>query len=558
MIRELSVRNVALIDDIQVHFRNGLSVFTGETGAGKSILVTAIGLLLGERASVELVRQGFAEALVTGVFELDSILPSLQPTLTECDIPVEEGTLIIRRTISRSGRNRIHANQVPIPLSSLRAIGDCLVDLHGQHEHQSLLHPETAFAIVNGLPDVGRTWSDYAESYTALTAASDKLSAHRKRAVELAEKRDYIEYQYRELADLRLISGQEEELNKEYSLLSSVTERLQCVSSINALIQGNDGSQSLERALAQIRKHLEALVKFDNNASPWIETLEGPLSYLGELGTFCDTYLHNDEASADPSRLDQINARLAKIQRIKKKYGCSSDDLLLREKELKEQLDSLENVDAEASDLEKTVREADAACRSRGKALTAARNRACSSFDSRITTEMARLGFSAGAWRTNLPPEKKICPHGLENITFEVRTNPGEPFLPLAKTASGGEISRLMLAVKAVLATNDRIPVLIFDEIDTGIGGHLAGSVGEALCSLKESHQVICISHLHQIAARADHHYLVSKVPDNGRTVIRVKELTGQEKVDEISRMLGDDSEIAREHAKDLLRHTAH
>lgn len=553
MIRELSVKNFALIKELSIEFGKGFSIFTGETGAGKSILIGAIGILLGERASSELVRSGYTETEINGIFELETVSKPLSEQLSNEDIPFEDNTLIIRRVILKNGKNRIYINQTPIPLSTLKTIGNYLVDLHGQHEHQSLLRQETANILINSLPEVKSTWEKYNTSYKDFVAAKTDLDNFDKQAADLKQKHDLIEFQYNELANMKLTSDEENALKEEYTLLSSVTERLKCVSGINSIIEGKEGEASLERQLIQIGKNLESLQKFDSSATPWINDIENLLTLLSELNRYCSSYSSNTETTANPSYIEHINSRLAKIQRLKRKYNCSFNDLITKQKSLKEQLSSIENSESDRSLLEEKAKQTEKICRVNAEKLSGARNKGTQKFDAIITKQMEHLGFTGGKWKTAFIPEPELSPNGLESILFEVQTNIGEPFLPLIKIASGGEISRLMLAIKTVLTGHDNIPILIFDEIDAGIGGILAKEVAKSLYSLSKSHQVLCISHLHQIASIADHHYRVYKTLEDNRTIAKVQALSDKEKIEEISRMLGSDSTISKKHAEELL-----
>ncbi len=552
MIRELHIRNLALIEDVHVEFSSGFSVFTGETGAGKSILVGSIGLLLGERASSDQIRTGSDEAEVSGVFELHTMREPLANLFAQNSIPVEGGECIVRRVILRSGKNRVFINQAPLPLSVLKSVGDNLVDFHGQHEHQSLLDPENARRTVDGLPGVTKPAHDYGLRYAAFVAARDALAAHDARAAELAARRDVIEFAHNELASLGLSPGQEERIEEELRLLSSVAQRIECVSKINEILTSDE--TAISRQIGVIRKNLETLGRYDPSALPWLSDLQAPASVFSALEAFCGAYLEKSGAAVDPSQLDSINARLAKLQRLKKKYACNFEGLLAKEKELKADLDSLVNIKADRESLEKQDAAAREECMKAGKALSGARRKQAAAFDKAITAEMAKLGFAGGEWETRFVPHDTLQAAGLEEAQFLVRTNPGEPLMPLVKIASGGEISRLMLAIKTVLSAYDRIPILVFDEIDSGIGGMLAKEVGKALAALASTHQLLCISHLHQIASMADHHYHVYKEAQGGRTVTMVKELSAQEKVDEVARMLGGDSAIAKKHAEEMLQ----
>jgi DNA repair protein RecN (Recombination protein N) len=303
-----------------------------------------------------------------------------------------------------------------------------------------------------------------------------------------------------------------------------------------------------------VRKKLELLAKYDPAVEPWLSDVTGTLSVFTELETFCGSYCSGLGGSADPARIDRMNARLQRLQRLKKKYACDVDGLIGKTAALKNDLDSIVNIDADRAEIARKAAAALAACRKAGTLLGAARKKACRDFDKKVTSLMEQLGFTGGRWQTEMLPHEHPLHDGLETVRFMVQTNPGEPLLPLSRTASGGEISRLMLAIKTVMSGHDRIPVLIFDEIDTGIGGLLAGAVAKALEGLSATRQVLCISHLHQIASRAAHHYHVYKEQINGRTITRVRRLSEKERVDEIARMLGGDSAIALRHAAELLK----
>jgi len=552
MIRELRIKNLALIEDLVLEFEDGFSVFTGETGAGKSILIGAIGLVLGDRASTDSIRAGYDEAEVSAIFEFSGYTDFLQPFIDEGTIDIEDGVLIVRRRLLRNGKNRIHINETPVPLATLKKIGDNLIDLHGQHEHQSLLNEDVHSSIIDDLPDVRPVKSAYTDTYQAYTEAKSALERYEKESRALSERKDILEFQFNELKNLALKKGEEEELEQELSLLTSSTERIMCATEIISLLDESD--DSIERKLVLVQKKLETLVKHDTSVSPWIDDIENALTVCSELETFCASYKEHAGENADPARIELINARLAKIQRIKKKYTSSIEQLLEKQQTLENDLASIENVDADRKLYEEKTTKTYTACIDAGKKLRKVRETASKKFDTHISGQMEMLGFKGGQWKTVFEKLDSPTANGTEFIRFMVQTNPGEPLLPLAKTASGGEISRLMLAIKTVMADHDRIPVLIFDEIDTGIGGMLAGEVANALYKLSQSHQVLCISHLHQIASIADHHYQVYKTITDSRTITHSRLLTENERVEEIVRMLGDTSETARQHASKLDR----
>ncbi|MBD3392867.1 MAG: DNA repair protein RecN [Chitinivibrionales bacterium] len=553
MLRELRIKNLALIDDLALDLTPGLTVFTGETGAGKSILVGAVGLLLGERASSESIRSGTDEAEISGVLEFDRLSPALSRLLAETGIEADDGTLILRRTLARTGRNRIRINQVPVPLATLRTLGDLLVDLHGQHEHQSLLKADTPRILIDSLPAVSTARRAYDSAWLAYAEARSALENHEHKARELAAKRDVLEFQHHELASLHLEPGEEQRLEEDLRRISSVSERLECIAAIAGALGGGEDGDALDHRLALVKKHLESLARYDERARTWLDDMENALAFVPELERFAESYRDEAELASDPAAVDALNARLAKIQRLKKKHSCGYEGLLETQHRLKQDLDSLENMASDRAVLAGREAETKKACSEAGAELSTARASAARELDKRVGASMARLGFTDGKWQTAFLPEPAIAQHGLEELQFMVKTNPGEPFLPLAKIASGGEISRLMLAVKTFMAEKDHIPVLIFDEVDSGIGGLLAREVGAALRKLSRTHQVLCISHLHQIASRADEHVLVYKTMEGSRTVTRARKLSGDEKIDEITRMLGGESDISKEHARELL-----
>jgi DNA repair protein RecN (Recombination protein N) len=445
----------------------------------------------------------------------------------------------------------VYVNQVPVPLSTLKRAGDLLIDLHGQHQHQSLLNPDSARELIDAHPDVSPVKQSYVIVHRDYVSAREALADHDTRAQALAERRDVIEFQLKELSSLGPRPGEDEELENELKLLTSVAERGECAGRIVRLL--SEGDECIEHRAAQLRKQLRTLAKYDTTARQWLDDLDGALAVFTELDTFASRYLQDIDDRSDSSRIEAINDRLARIQRLRKKYGCTIEGLVERGKQLEDDLAALENRESDRAELEKAFAEARRRCDAEGEKLRKAREKAAAVFDRAVTKRIATLGFEGGAWETRFTPREEPGPHGFEECAFFVRTNPGEPALPLARCASGGEISRLMLAVKTEMAERDSIPVLIFDEIDAGIGGVLAGEIAKRLYELSKTHQVFCISHLHQIASLADHHCYVYKQTEGQRTITRARNLGGEEKVDEIARMLGGASEISRKHARELL-----
>ncbi len=551
MIQELHIKNLALIDQLSLELESGLSVFTGETGAGKSILLGAIGLVLGERASADMIRNGYDEAEVCATFYLENIPPVIARELSDLSIEPEDNQLIIRRRITRNDRNKIHINQIPVPLNTLKKLGDYLVDLHGQHEHQSLLNEQAHVSVIDALPGVSSLRIAYDTAFREYEKVITELDAHRKRTEKLLEKKDFLEFQLKEIRSLDPRPGEEEELETELSLLSSGLERSTCSAEIIELLSGNESS--ILKMISQLRKKIDTLSKYDSAIEPWSDEIDNASSALKELDSFCNSYITRIEEKNDPARIEFINSRLSKIQRLKKKYSSSLEQLLELKKSLENDLEAINNSQSDASELQQKVDKCFKMCMDSGKELSAARQKAASSFDQKISSMMSSLGFTGGKLSTIFTSQKNPTIDGLETIRFFSQTNPGEPLLPLSKSASGGEISRIMLAIKTVLAEHDNIPVLIFDEIDTGIGGVIASEVGKALLQLSKTHQVLCISHLHQVASVGQHHFKVFKTISADRTVTQVEQLDNDGRVSEIARMLGGVSDITVKHAQSLL-----
>ncbi|HEX2956050.1 MAG TPA: DNA repair protein RecN, partial [Chitinispirillaceae bacterium] len=492
MIQELHIKNLALIDQLSLELENGLTVFTGETGAGKSILLGAIGLVLGERASADMIRNGHDEAEVCATFYLDTVPPALARELSELTIEPEDNQFIIRRRISRNDRNKIHINQIPVPLNTLKKLGDYLVDLHGQHEHQSLLNEQTHASVIDALPGVSSFKLSYDNAFREYEKVTSELDAHRKRTEKLLEKKDFLEFQLKEIRSLDPRPGEEDELETELTLLSSGLERSNVSAELIELLSGNESS--ILKMLSQLRKKIDTLSRYDSEIEPWCEEIDNASSALKELDSFCNAYITRIEENNDPARIEFINSRLSKIQRLKKKYASSLEQLLELKKNLENDLEAINNSQSDASQLQLSADRSLRQCIDAGKELCAARQKAADFFDQKISSMMSALGFSGGKLATIFTEQKEPTADGLETVRFFCQTNPGEPLLPLSKSASGGEISRIMLAIKTVIAEHDNIPVLIFDEIDTGIGGVIASEVGKALLGLSKTHQVLCIS----------------------------------------------------------------
>ncbi|MCL2844496.1 MAG: DNA repair protein RecN [Chitinivibrionia bacterium] len=554
MLNYLKINNLALIKNIELELENGFCVFTGETGAGKSILMGAISLLLGSRASAETIRNGEANAEVVGSFNFDKIPESLQLILDENAISAGDKSLVIKRIIaSESSKNKILINGEICSLSTLKAIGETIIDLHGQHDHQMLLNEDAPYQIIDKIKEIAAEKQKFNVSWENYCTAEKNLNAHIKKCEELQKKEDFLRFEFDAIKTLELKSGEEEEMEREFAFLSSVSQRIQTAAGISDILNGNENSSGMMTDTSNLLKLLQNIAETDKSFENWSQELKPFLQILKELEKTVGKYESSAE-DADPAKLDELNERIAKIQKLKKKYACSFEELLQKKDDLQHQLEAIENGDFEKGELEKKLAATKKDLETTASILSDLRKKTCKNFDVAITNEMAKLGFNGGAFLTQFTKKEKIDQNGADEIIFTVRTNSGEQFLPLAKTASGGEISRIMLAVKTTLAESDTVPIMIFDEIDTGVGGEIASDIAKAIKKLAKDHQILVISHLHQIASQADFQYAVYKTHTDGRTETKIVKLSKEQRITEIARMLGGENETTIRHAKELLK----
>ncbi|MDE0404095.1 MAG: DNA repair protein RecN [Nitrospira sp.] len=538
MLTELRISHFALIESLELEFSPGFQVFTGETGAGKSLLVDALILLLGGRASAEHIRSGAKEATLEAVFSLSGHALILEK-LKEWDL-LPEGTqdLLLRRTLSREGRNRMYVNGRLVPLHQMVELGGWLVDIHGQHEQQSLLSPKVQLNVLDAFGGLLALRDEYAARYhrwqELVRAATDAV----QRAKERQEREEFLHFQSEELGKAQLVTGEDEALVREHRKLQNSGRVLEIINQAYDLLYGNQ--ESVLSRLTEVRKLVHELGEIDDNVRNWHESIEGGIAQVEELVLAARNY--KDGFEHDPARLAQIDERLALLQRLKKKYRESLEDLLARQTRIQSELEELANIEERTQDLQQQVSQAYQDALVSGRKLSEARQAVTRKLEERITAELAHLMMDKSRFHvglTAISEMEQAGPNGLDQIEFAFCANPGESLHPLARVASGGELSRLMLALKTVLASVDQVPVLIFDEVDAGIGGNVASTMGQRLKALGQTHQVMCITHLPQIAAQAHHHYLVKKESVDKRTMAMVTHLSAEEREEEIARMLG-------------------
>ncbi len=549
MLRSLRVRHLAIADDVRAEFEPGLNVITGETGAGKSILVGALALLLGDRADRSLIRAGEDHCWVEGLFELaDS--RDVDAVLATLDLPpCEDGQLLIRRTVRANGTGQAHVNDSPVTVQTLARIGDVLVDLHGPHDHQSLFHPAEQLAMLDALAHAGAERAAYAEVHAQIL----ELEAQRSELVgddeRFAREIDLLEFTVRDLEEASLREGEEEEIRREHEMLGHAQRILELASQAAAAL--TEGDACAYNSLVQAQRPLDELARLLPAAVEWRDEAVRLAKAVQELGIAVLREAGGIEA--EPARLEWLDRRLAVYQRMQRKYGGSVAACLAELERARTRLEELRSRGQRLAELDEELARLRTERERRGEVLRARRRAAAEELAEAVTGELEFLGFPGSAFAAELFPVEPRA-DGMDRVEFGFAPNVGEPMRPLRQIASSGEISRLMLALKAVLAEHDRIPVLVFDEIDANLGGEMGHAVGRELAGVAERHQVLCITHLPQVAAWGVAHRAVRKVVREGRTFTEVVALDERGRVEELARMLGgSDSRAALAHALDLL-----
>lgn len=566
MLTELSIENFALVDRQRLPFGPGLNILTGETGAGKSILLDALGLVLGERAGAEMVRHGADRARVEAVFSVDEGASGarLRETLEHGGVDADEGVLILSRDLSASGKSSVRINGRPATVGMLKSIGDALVDIHGQHEHQSLLAVERHADILDAWcgTETLALKAAVAEAWAELQAVAKELAGLKQDARERARNLDLLSFQRDEIDAAAPKPGEDDELTAERLRLASA-EKLHAAASgayvalhgggsvaTSARGGGNESGGALDGLTTAVAE-IEHAARLDERLAPLLESLQNAL-YAGEEAAR-DVRNYRDEIEFNPDRLEQIETRLDTLRTLKRKYGDTLDEVLRYQGEISQRLEVLENADERIAELETLIQTRQAELDARAARLTAARKKAAGPFAEAIMRELGDLAMTATRFAVAVEARPATA-KGADHVEFLLSPNPGEPLKPLAKIASGGEISRVMLAMKSVLARIVAVPTLVFDEVDSGIGGRTGSVLGEKLARLGESAQVLCITHLPQIAARGASHLYIEKQVHGERTVVQVAPLDGDARVGEIARMLGGGGTVTvLQHAREML-----
>lgn len=561
MLKELNIKNFAIIDHLGVEFGPGLNVFTGETGAGKSIIIDALNLVLGERASADLIRTGCEEAVIEAAFELNGEgFEEVFSALSEQGIRAGRGEdLIVRRVLSASGKNKAYINGSLVPLSTLAGIGSMLADIHGQHEHQSLLSLERQMHLLDVFGNLVSLREKAAGIYDRLHQARRRLIEFEASERERAQREDLLRYQKNEIEAARLVPGEDAELAAEQKVMSNAERLAGLASAADHALYSSEGS-----VLAGLKKAVNALreiVAIDPRLSTALELCETSRAQIEEAAREVSRYA--DEVEFDPKRLEEIGDRLDLIQRLKKKYGGGIEDVIAFGRKVAQDLENIEKGAEEIDVLKKEISTLKADLTAAVHELSKGRLAAARELERRVEEELGQLGMKRTKFSVRITQEQgddttdglKAGPRGADRIEFLISPNPGEEPRPLSKVASGGELSRIMLALKTILVEGDRIPTLVFDEVDAGIGGAVAEEVGKKLKRISEKRQVFCITHLPQIASMARRHYGVSKHVKDDRTSTDVSLLGKKERVAEIARMLGGKTitEATMRHAEEMI-----
>ncbi len=535
MLTHLQIRDLAIVTALELELHAGLTALTGETGAGKSILIDALGLALGERADNAMIRAGSERAEVTAVFDIRDN-PGIETWLRQEELD-EAGECILRRSLSREGRSRAFINGRAVPLQQLQTLGGLLVEVHGQHAHQSLLkagHQRRLLDAYGGhLPLAGET----AERHKRYQKSEQALAELTAAAADRASRLDLLQYQRKELAVLNLSEEELAGLDREHHRLSHLEQlRQQCSSIVDGL---DENEPSLRSLLARFGDQLESLQGLDASLGAPREMLESALIQVDECLAFLHGYLSDLEI--DPASLQELEERLGAIHDTARKYRVAPQALPQRLAEIEQELDRLEHADIELASLQKRVAEERAAYRESAEQLSQARRKAGRQLGEEISQAMQKLGMKGGVFSVTLNPlpDDKASAGGLESVEFQVSANPGMPLQPLSRVASGGELSRISLAIQVSTVRYGETPTLVFDEVDVGIGGGVAEIVGQMLRTLGNSRQILCVTHLPQVAAQAMHHLQVTKRSTRKETSTTIAQLGSEERIEEIARMLG-------------------
>ncbi len=555
MLQELTIDNLAIIDHLSLEFDDHMTVLTGETGAGKSIIIDAVSLLAGGRGSQEFIRKGEEKLSLQGQFEIPK-LPGYVAQLDELGISHDDGALIISREIHRSGRNTIRVNGTLVNAATLKQLGSGLVDIQGQNEHQLLLRPEAHLGMLDQFANAKvqpllASYQEQYQEYRRLEAAVNQKKANEQ---QWAQRLDMLRYQVKEIGDADLRADEEDELIAERERLEHFQQIATTLQQVVGVLNDDEEAPVLDQ-VATIMNAAQEIAPFDPEYDDLAQSLSDAYYSLQDVANQAGHQL--DSLEFDEERLATINARLATIADLEHKYGESLADVLAYYDQIKEELTDMEAAADSGSDLEERLNAVQADLLNQGNALSQVRQTAARKLAKQVHTQLKELYMDKAVFEVNFAKTKKpvFSATGIDQVQFYIQTNPGEAMGPLARIASGGELSRVMLALKTIFAQGEGVTSIIFDEVDTGVSGRVAQAIADKIRLIAEGSQVLCITHLPQVAAVAQHHLLIQKRVHDQRTTTSVTPLNTNQRVEELARMLAGDTitKLAREHASELL-----
>src|SRR5262245_30941404 len=553
MLRELRIRNFAVIETVTVPFAPGLNVLTGETGAGKSIVIDALLLVRGGRAQIDVIRTDAETATVEAVFDVAGRREALA-VLAEAGLTPEDGRVVVRRELARSGRHRAFVNDGAVTVGLLERLGDELVEIHGQHEHQRLLEPARQLDLLDRFAGAEPARERVGAAFAAWRAVTEDVASLQAAARDRAQREDLLRFQVSELHAARLRPGEEDELRQERRRLQHAERLAKGLAEAAALLA--DDPEAAAARLARAARIFRDLGRLDPTFAAPAELLDGAVAQVEEA--MLGLRGLRESIDGEPGRLETIDDRLDALTRLKRKYGDSEAVMLAHRDAAAAELERLARHEEALAEGERRVAAARAALEEAADVLGRARREAAARLAPAVQRELRALGMDRARFEVGLHTlaAEDVSARGRERVELRFSANPGEELRPFARIASGGELSRTMLALQVALARVERIPTMVFDEVDAGVGSGAAGAVADKLATVGAGRQVLCVTHLAQVAARAHHHLQLAKAVRAGRTRATVTPLGGAERVDEIARMLGGDppSETARRHARELLR----
>lgn len=550
MLEVFHIRDYALIESLDIEFQPGFNVITGETGAGKSILVGALGLVLGARASADIVRSGSERTSVEACFQIAKPSQQLKVLLAESEISLEDNTLILSRTVSSDGRSRAQVNGKLVTINTLAAIGDELVDLHGQHEHQSLLRTECQLGLLDAFAGTTGLAGEVTGCVVQLNRVKREIESLEADDRDRTRQADFLRYEINEIDNAGLSPGEEEELRSRQHLINHAENIYTLANTAYGALYESDASTAIDAIDAALNA-LDDLVEIDGQFVALRAQVAEGRACIENAADELRAYTCRMEF--DPEELDAVNRRLSLIGDLKRKYGTDIEAILAYRDQSALTLAGFDNRDETLASLKKEHAALLEKTQATSEILSKKRKKAAREMDSQVVDALQSLDMRGAKFETHIETVP-LCANGIDKVTFMLAANSGEPIKPLRSVASGGEISRIMLALKSVFANQDTVPTLIFDEIDAGIGGATARRVAEKITLLSSRHQVLCITHLAQIAAPANTHYVVAKTSEKGRTGTKILPVAGEQRDQEIARLLdGSVSEVSLEHARALL-----